>query len=580
MKKFILVLFSTFLVFQSSYQAYAISPTNKNRHISQNAIERNYVAIAKRILKGEIYVSTYFPFYKPTKPINWKEDPFHNKTWRLFYHSLDELDFLTEAYETTGDKRYLQFGYQVIQSYWEANKDPKKATDYFAWSSHTMANRTNNLVNFYQYYSKTGTKSERLNLYAIIQKHGEYLNNASYYDQLSNHGIFQDIALYSVAKYFPNMPNTTIWKSNALYRTKMHIKNDFTEDGLHKEHSPNYQLLILSLIERLNKMANDKDLSTILLKAQKAFSYTVESDFSIPRLGDTDTLTMPKTTDYRQLDPNFEYVITKGQRGTQPPLVTNISNAIGMIRSGWGQGTTTAILSANTQGIVHKHADDLSFLLTVNGKDIFTDSGKYNYNTYDPYQIYLRTTFAHNMITVDDKSYPLVNENIGKSKLTKVIETDESVLMEGEHTLYSDVTVKRTVIYLKRKNIFLIHDQIISDAVHKTNQIFNLGRDVVSQKIDNDTYLLDNLITLKQHKPSISTEYFGQKFPLRGWGSSDFNVLYPIKQLDFAMFGTYIEYFTSISMSSLVVTNFDFENGYYSITLSDGSVQTIQSEIE
>lgn len=563
MRKFIIILFTIFLFFQNSLQANALSPTLKS------------VVIANRILKGEIYVSTYFPFYKPTKPITWKEDPFHNKTWRLFYHSLDELKFLTKAYEVTGDKKYLIFGHRVIQSYWKVNSDPKKATDYFAWSSHSMANRTNNLVNFYRYYSKIGIRSNRLNLYTLIQQHAEYLNNDAYYDKLSNHGFFQDIALYSVGKLFPNMPNAEFWKSNALVRTKMHIKTDFTEDGLHKEHSPNYQLLVLSLIERFNKMANDSELSTILLKGQKAFAYTVQSDFTIPRIGDTDTMNMPKPTEFRQLDPNFEYVITNGKKGLQPPLVTNLSNSIGLIRSEWGIGTT-AILSANTHGIQHKHADDLSFLLKVNGKDIFIDSGKYNYNTYDPYQIYLRTTFAHNMVTVDGKSYPISVQNIGKSKLTNVTETEDYVLMKGEHTLYNEVTVNRTVIYLKQKNSFLIHDEIISGTIHKTNQIFNLGRDVISQKLDNDTYLLDKTILLKQHQPSSSSEFYGNKNPIRGFASSDFNVLYPIKQLDFESSGTNVQYLTSISMTTLVVTNFVFENGNYSITLSDGSVQTIQ----
>ena len=55
---------------------------------------------------------------------------------------------------------------------------------------------------------------------------------------------------------------------------------------------------------------------------------------------------------------------------------------------------------------VHKHADDLSFLLTYGKTDYFVDSGKYSYNEHE-YRKYFRSTLAHNTITVDGKSYPL-----------------------------------------------------------------------------------------------------------------------------------------------------------------------------
>jgi hypothetical protein len=87
--------------------------------------------------------------------------------------------------------------------------------------------------------------------------------------------------------------------------------------------------------------------------------------------------------------------------------------------------------------------------------------------------------------------------------------------------------------------------------------------------------LLNNSITLKQHKQASLKEYFGQKSPIRGFASTNFNSIYPIKQLDFSSTGNNIQYFTSISTTPITVKDFSLIEDQYKIIMSDGTTYNL-----
>jgi len=576
MKKVYLTFLVLTIFISTSIHSYAA--VNKEIYLTKRSgITKDTVLNADRIIKGELFVSPKYPFYKLKKSITWKEDPYRNTTWRLYYQSLDTLSYLTNAYEATKDTKYLSYGLSLIQSFWKANGNPARPTDSYTYNAHALANRTSNLLYFYHYYASSPivTYKNKQYLKTVLRKHGTFLNSSKYYNTRTNYGYFQDRSLFELASYFPEEPTSAQWKKNAVYRTKLHIKRDFTPEGLHKEHSPQYFLVVLNLVQDMNSIAQDQELTQFLLKEQNAFSKLVLSDFTIPRLGDSDYTKLPKTTSYSVLDPEFEYVLTKGKSGKQPSLVSNVSNSVVVIRDAWGSKSSSLLFNASNFSTTHKHADDLSFILSQSGKEIFIDSGKYNYDTKDSYQKYLRTTFAHNVVTVDGKSYPISSSNIGKSKMTNFIENPESVILTGEHTLYNGVRVYRTMVYLKASKATLIQDEILSEKLHRTDQVFNIGQNIPTQTVDQSTIQLNNSITLKQHNPSSLIEYFGQKAPIRGYASTLFNSIYPIKQLDFQSSGKNIQYFTSISTTPITVSQFSLNEDQYSISMSDGATYTV-----
>ncbi len=573
MKKIIIALL-TFTIFLST-SIHSFAEVNKAEYLTKRrTLTIDTIHYADEVLKGKLFVSPSYPLYTPDKPITWKENPYKIPSWRLYYQSMDVLSYLTSAYELTNNDKYLSYGLGLIKSFWKLNNDPTRPTDIYTYESHVLANRTNNIMYFYHYYINSPIVNDKDKSYikTVLRKHGVVLNDPKYYNFKTNHGIFEDRALIELAVYFPEFTTSAEWRKTAIFRTKQHMLSDFTQEGLHKEHSPLYFLLVMDLIEDINKIAKDAELTQLILKGQNAFSKLVLSDFRLPGIGDSDYAKAPIVNSYSVLDPEFEYVITRGAQGKQPELVSNVSNSVVVIRDGWGDNTSSWVYQASNFSKAHKHADDLSVIFSQNGKDILIDSGKYNYNTREAVQKYLRTTLAHNVVTVDGKSYPVSMDNVGKSKISNVIDSPESVIITGEHTIYSGVRVYRTMVYLKEKKVTLIQDEILSDVVHKTNQIFNIGQDISTKKIDNNnTVLINDSVMLKQHNPSILKEYLGQKDPIRGFASTTANIVFPIKQLDFESSGKNIQYFTSISTTPVTVNQFSLNEDQYSVLLSDGT---------
>lgn len=91
--------------------------------------------------------------------------------------------------------------------------------------------------------------------------------------------MFQDRALLTYASYFKGEnPSLEKYIKLAVTRLKDYFEKVFTEEGVHKEHSPSYHLLVASNIKKLaNWMKEfDKEVSLIfnkIYKKQKSMPY-------------------------------------------------------------------------------------------------------------------------------------------------------------------------------------------------------------------------------------------------------------------------------------------------------------------
>src|SRR5699024_9891243 len=57
----------------------------------------------------------------------------------------------------------------------------------------------------------------------------------------------------------------------------------------------------------------------------------------------------------------------------------------------------------------HKHLDDLSIYLYLNGEELLIDSGKYSYSAKDPIRQHIKSPQGHNVINLPDQTYNLEN---------------------------------------------------------------------------------------------------------------------------------------------------------------------------
>ena len=234
---------------------------------------------------------------------------------------------------------------------------------------------------------------------------------------------------------------------------------------------------------------------------------------------------------------------------------------------------------------VHKQSDDLSFVLSYDQTDYFVDSGKYNFDEGDPYRQYVRSVFAHNTIVVDDKSYDYRDvDSFGQSELYNYNCNENYSVFQASHTIYEGVKINRNIVILYGQGV-IIHDSITSQKNHNYSQIFNIGKDVEIEHLQNAGVILsstiDNTSLLVTQMTNISSieSFHGSNNPIMGWRSESFNQIDPISSIVFAMNGNNEQFQTVVHFNQI---EFDVQigqsemGGYtYQITENGGDILTL-----
>ncbi|MBS4200633.1 heparinase II/III family protein [Bacillus sp. FJAT-49732] len=534
---------------------------------------KNTLDNAEKILRNELFVHSAWPTVKIGK-VTWKEDPYNDITWCFYLHSLDIVGYLMLAYEINPNKEYLEKAKYFIGSWVKTNPTKKDQVSPFAWKDHSVANRVVNIIHFWQHYKDSDIYDESFANLIIrtLIKHGDYLEDDRHHTFINNHGIFQDRSLIELAVLFPDLPNSEKWYEKAINRFMVHVKKDVSPSGVHLEHSGAYHIVVMNLFRSINdflKFHNKETtkLSDLIIKMEDYLAYLVKPDGKIPITGDSGPDGITYLNEDIISNPKLLYTRTKGRSGIQPyDDIVYTDAGIAIFRSNWSFNDRQLYLKfiAGFHSRTHKHADDLSVLLSIGKTDFLVDSGKYNYQEKNPYRRYFRSTMAHNTVTVNRKSYEIEDEQVGKSKIISFSYNEEYSHVSGIHTLYPGVKIKRTILYLKQSEAVLIFDEITSLKLRTYSQIFNIGKDVNTSKITKKNILLDSILdgkTIELIQLNHVTEfkqYKGNDEPIFGWQSSVFNKKYPITQIQFSNKGTDLEYRTIIN------TNIDNGIKYFS----------------
>ncbi|MBN3553979.1 alginate lyase family protein [Fictibacillus nanhaiensis] len=538
------------LVISSSATANTIIKNNNNEIMIFKRIQPNNksIIIGNQLLNNELYVNSIWPAHKFNGSLTWKENPYNDSTWCFYFHSLDMVGYLMNAYELNPSIKYLEKAKWYINSWMLSNPSPEKQASTFAWDDHSTANRVVNIVYFWKHYKQSGIYDKEFEdkLIALLEKHGAYLADDRHYSKGNNHGIFQDRSLLELALLLPNSKNSSNWYVKAMNRLSDHVRNDVTESGVHKEHSPSYHVIVLNLFKGIDQFLsqfgkNEKVLKDSLVKMEDYVAYLAKPDGTLPILGDSAPDNISSLNEDKITSSKLRYVLSKGLKGDIPNQDSIYKDAgVAIFRKGWNINNPMYLLfTAAYHSNVHKHADDLSFILSYGKTDFFVDSGKYNYNEKDAYRQYFRSSLAHNTITVDNNSYPLTKNQINKSKIEKYKSAGYYSYIVGSHTLYEDVYIKRTIIYLKNINSIMIHDVMKSNKSHTYTETFNIGQDVFIHSTDNKTFILKSTTENKQlefkHLTKAKTiqSIKGSSNPIGGWQSNSFNKKSPISQLKF-----------------------------------------------
>lgn len=552
---------------------------------------------ADQALENNIHVwpSLGFKPYKYEREIDWSFDGYGSRSWQLYFHSLRVVGYLANAAEVSGDSTYLEKAGEIIESWFDFHYNNASPPRY-AWYDHSVANRVRNITHFLRAYASLPDISLPDSLFEkthiMLQEHGTWLAAEKNYAPY-NHGMMASMALTQLALTFPHFEDSELWAKVGIDRIRERIEADLSAESVHKEHSPGYHIFFLDLIITIDDYLKAKNVHLFqsgdrtMEKMLEYVAYMVKPNHYLPTVGDTSSSSQFKRN-YGHPWVTYllsDFTFSDGLEGMKPPQnsVVYPDAGIAILRDEWKFGnesaeTTYLMFQSAFHSTYHKHADDLGFVLYSHGEDIFVDPGIYAYDTSE-YQQYVRSTQAHNSLTVDGDGYPITRNNMGKANITAHLLDEAFDFVQGNHTMYDGVTLRRGII-LVRPSTILIIDEAISETQHKIQQIFNLGPEAHDLKFDKDRVSFqvgDKGVSVEIQQLCGATSirhYQGQEDPVRGFVSPRFEEVVPVHQLEFENYGHGVVFVTQISVTESggdkPTISVDCGNPYRKIEVSDG----------
>ncbi|BBB30255.1 heparinase II/III family protein [Neptunomonas japonica] len=422
----------------------------------------NSIFIGKNIIENGLWSVASFPEFQLLDKINWKDNPFNNRTWIWYFQQLHFLPSLI-AYDLHFTScNGVNKAISIVKSWVDADDSGHQSDD--AWHDHGTALRAKNILLLIEYLEKTNILSEDLIfLKTIITIHANKLLDESFYSKGTNHGLDQSLVLFQISSYLGDHPLCDKWRNESLERLRYELNNSFSSDGGHVENSPGYLVYgikqYINVISTINdvdsKLANSFVEGNVIDKSCLALAFFVKPDGTLPLFGDTAKFTVtdffgtfkPAAYDY------FLYSIRKGSVGAIPECNDLILKDSGwaVFRSSWNRHDFNKhlhfVFKCGFLSTYHRHDDDTSFTLYAYGQDWFIDGGLYKHEPKDPMRVHFRSADCHNITSPNgirahrDRSY---------SNKTGIkdsgISNDISYVL-GESHMFKGFTCSRKVVY-------------------------------------------------------------------------------------------------------------------------------------
>ncbi|HEX8068771.1 MAG TPA: alginate lyase family protein [Pyrinomonadaceae bacterium] len=332
--------------------------------------------------------------------------------WSKFYYGLD----LAHAYQATRAERFPRAWERLVRSW---IRQVPVGFD----SSDVTARRIQNWIYAWDAFVNTtgfddfaaGFEAELL---ASLSAQLTHLRG--HLTPERNHRTLELYALFVAALALPELDADGRLLDFAVAELHHNLLTDIRPDGVHREHSTHYHMLVLRSF--LGAKENARRFGLALpagfdarLEAACDFAlHCQRPDGAIPALSDSDTgayadlLALAARLCQRS---DYLHAATAGAQGT-PPRQTNVSFPVGgyfVQRSDWGTDVQTfraaryLIFDCGALGDGgHGHYDLLSVEIAALGRPLVVDPGRYTYSEHGAnWRRWFKSTAAHNTVCVD-----------------------------------------------------------------------------------------------------------------------------------------------------------------------------------
>ena len=316
------------------------------------------------------------------KDVNWRMDPYRNRSWQMVFHSLRWMARLVADYETTGETAYLKRAIEIAKDWVADNPYGGRNTSKYAWDEHPIALRAPALVCLSRHHSASW-------LTKTLARHAKLLADPRNYEAGHNHGLDQDIGLLRIGCRYRN----TSWQRLAVRRMVRSMKLDIDSQGALLEQAPRYGLYVY---ERLHvaidaiKDCGIKPPAELIKRHERLAEYVSAA-------------TQPN---------GYLVPIGDGAADVQAPRLTRPASKVQVYRAGYVFGRTewddrdSAFYSIRfgPGRKFHGHDDHLSVTYYAQGRSILTEAGFHSYEN-SAYRKWTISPEAHNVPIVVGKRF-------------------------------------------------------------------------------------------------------------------------------------------------------------------------------
>ncbi|WP_308169664.1 heparinase II/III domain-containing protein [Acrocarpospora catenulata] len=455
---------------------------------------------AEEVMAGQLSFLD-LPPVKIGEKVNWRLDPYKNRSWKMVFHSLRWVGRLVADYETTGKATYLSRATEVAKD-WVA-KNPPGSLGTYAWAEHPVALRAPALVCLSRHVPDKWLRD------SLVQ-HARILDDDKHYEWGHNHGLDQDIGLLTIACRYGN----AAWRKKAVSRMEKTTKLDVDAEGALREQAPRYAVYFHDRLRVAMDKLKDcgvkipESLARRWDKLPEHISAATQPDGFLVPLGDGPADVQPAAYD-------------------RPDSLVQIYKA-GYVfgRTAWGDRESAYYSIRFGPGLkFHGHEDHLGVTYYAQGRNILTEAGFHSYEN-TAYRRWTITPEAHNVPIVAGKKFrgrmatALIRRSIGKDRQSFTL-TD---------TAYGTRRTRAVLVNHDKKDVMAVYDTVASGKVRNLwhlasglKVVSNGGGRVVVSHGDGGWKASIVQLALPGCKPVSGQQVVsGQTNPYQGWISSSY----------------------------------------------------------
>lgn len=515
----------------------------KVKYLNESTIfhQDPYKAAKKSIGKGHL---TQGIRIKLETPMDWEKYSKHSRNVRYKNQAWVALDAILHYDSLEEDDGMFSKAFSHIMD-WINHFILDSNEDDFAWYDMAVGQRASKLAYTIRRAIRKSEDIEHIAAMIVCAEiHLRELMEEEKIAEHSNHGLFQMAGLLALGKSLPFLANSESASSFAIMKIKSMLGDHFSEDFLHKEHSPMYHIFMtnyLSILLDSGFMADSDSFVGLAQGAIEAAAWFAMPNGMILPFGDTPNIPSAERT-------NFKLYTNKSKVVSPPGIKYFASGGLALHSHHSDKKGATGYLAFNGafHSRQHKHADDFNIQLFSNGESILSDPGTFTYQYDLPNRMYIESTRAHNCLEIDGLNYSrfrqdafgnciqsvdvmgdfvLINAEVIRKRLVSSSIPNNQVKMSDAVDV--EITHRRKIIYLP-DNFMLVVDVMDSAQSHTYRQWFQINPELLLKDDETEFFLTNSngrtvarIIPLSPPE-GITEIHSGVTVPrMQGWTSVD-----------------------------------------------------------